>query len=758
VSSGLHVAILKSRRVASTLQAVEDGGSIHVLKQIEALCLAGHEVDVFTRAESGADRTPRQLACGARLWRVPYEPSSSPHILWRDLAEGRSFVRGVAESPGFAAAAFDVVHVHHWTSGVGLGDYVPDKMPIAFTPHLLASEKARTNGLSLPLEVAHVERALLIRADAVIALSRDEAATCSSLGAVRVEFVPNGVTTEFFGAKPLPRPTIDAIVRLGTVGRICRQKGTDLLLDAVELLRGRGIDVRLDIVGPSYAEDDFEAAIRKRVASPPLFGCVRLTGPVSHLELPSLVQSWDVYLQPSRYESQGIALLEAMAAAKPVIATDLPAVREYLQPGCGILTPPLCTGADIASAVLKLLQTSSWEQLGLAARNAAQPFSWSAATTKLNSAVESIAEASEWHGPREDSAHARELRRVAVTHAAQLVTDYKPAGVLLVGSAARGPVRRGSDIDLVVLQEVGEKVRSDWLFSGSKAFDVRFVPLQRLQELVDFTDEEFAGAITEDALPDILYGAVPLTELERPVARLIAQLQRRRCKSHVATFAARSLAKRALTGFGAASEAARLGFFPDAQLLMNAGVQALLVATLVAEGWNVQGAKRRPEVALQFARRSETVRAAIGLLATTTGVDRITLNDAEKLATSRNQLRLEHLRCVEALTTDAGVLDLARRHAIGATDYYTAAIADGYVKGSINHMRSLSGVPQMPATYAQLLKLDSPFQANSFLDNPKVSSAVKELWLQIMAPHASDSIQVLARRGIFMVGNLLANL
>ena len=133
-----RVALLKSRRLGMELEQAHDGGSIHVFKQIRSLQENGFEVDAFTRNESGRDRPPIEVYPGIRIWHVDFTPCDSKDLFVRDFVEGRSFVQGVISCPGFAAAAFDAIQIHHWTSGVNIYDLLPETIPIVFTAPLAA--------------------------------------------------------------------------------------------------------------------------------------------------------------------------------------------------------------------------------------------------------------------------------------------------------------------------------------------------------------------------------------------------------------------------------------------------------------------------------------------------------------------------------------------------------------------------------------------------------------------------------------------
>lgn len=755
--SPLRVALLKSRMLAFDLHEVQDGGSMHVVKQLDALLDEGHEVDAFTRAPDLIDRAPTSNPSGVRLWEIGYERSESSEVLQRDLHEGQSFVRGVLASPGFAAAAFDILQLHHWTSGAGLLDCVPESLPIVFTPHLLASEKARIIGIELPAEVAELEHRLLKRADVTVALSRAEQERCLQLGARRVELVPNGVSDTFFEIPASRRPASGMPIRIGSVGRICAQKGTDSFLSAVETLIDAGMDVEVEIVGPPYAEDDFERSIRSRLLDPRLCNRVRLLGAVPHTQLPSIISRWHIYVQPSRYESQCIALLEAMAAGRIVVATDVPAVAEYLNSEMGFLIPSPPRGSDIANAVLSALKMSDWDRVALAAREGARRFRWQNTRQKLADIFAGIAAQSAWGRGQRNSQLSDALRDTAASAANKIVASSVSASVLLLGSAARGLARPGSDVDLLVLSEDSTVAGQTWHFTRGTPVDVRNVPVSRIFDLCSMSRESFAEAVDSDPLPDYLSGAKPLTHIPETLAIALAEIQDRRFERETVALIVIRLLIRTESLFVEALEAARQFALADCQTRINAGAQALLLATLVSEGWVIQGAKRRPEVAVKYSRQSPSVWAACSLLTEAVGIDGITLKSAAHYVALRTKLRTEHLRCLEELNAGAATIEVASRHATGATDYYSAAIASGFIKGCINHMRSLSGIPLMPMVYGKVLNLDPDLGVKAFLDCSDISKSVKNIWLEIIDPHAIDELQGFAERGIALAKQLTEN-
>lgn len=144
--------------------------------------------------------------------------------------------------------------------------------------------------------------------------------------------------------QPLPIAKSDAgIVRVLVLGRLdAHQKGLDLLLDFLEnaaLLAGR---VRVTLAG----DGEFREEVERRTAASTLLAHLLHTQRWSDT-LATLMQH-DVLLLPSRFEGVPLVMLEAMALGVPVVASDLPGTRAYLDADSLFPVADLSRGFDIA--------------------------------------------------------------------------------------------------------------------------------------------------------------------------------------------------------------------------------------------------------------------------------------------------------------------------------------------------------------------------------------------------------------------------
>ncbi|MFF9979159.1 glycosyltransferase family 4 protein [Streptomyces erythrochromogenes] len=223
--------------------------------------------------------------------------------------------------------------------------------------HLDVDASGRLGGL-LPAYKKHVFGRVARAAAAVIVLTEQQARFVEEAYRVppaRVHVVPNGVGPEFFRAAPAPAPATAPVdeatatatprpLRLLYVGRLSAQKNIARLLDAISLAES---PLRLRVVGGG----ELDADLRARAAALGLGERVEFTGPLYDGDLLAAYADADAFVLPSDREGMPLAALEAMAAALPVLATDVPGNTELLH-GVGLLAAP--DPVSLAAAVDRL--------------------------------------------------------------------------------------------------------------------------------------------------------------------------------------------------------------------------------------------------------------------------------------------------------------------------------------------------------------------------------------------------------------------
>jgi glycosyltransferase involved in cell wall biosynthesis len=194
------------------------------------------------------------------------------------------------------------------------------------------------------------ERATLHAAAAVVATSPWAArrvVAVHGLAADRVHVVPPGV-------EPAPLISADeAGTRLLCVGSITPTKGQDLLVDALARIADREWTCRL--VGPLTRDAAHVATVRDLVQRHGLGDRVKISGPRVGPELDAAYAAADLLVLPSRAESYGMVVTEALARGIPVLAAGVDGVPETLGRAPdgrvpGLLVPP----ADVAALAAAL--------------------------------------------------------------------------------------------------------------------------------------------------------------------------------------------------------------------------------------------------------------------------------------------------------------------------------------------------------------------------------------------------------------------
>jgi len=167
------------------------------------------------------------------------------------------------------------------------------------------------------------------------------------------------------------------------IGRLAKEKNLDFLLNAFSLMQSKIPDTVLMLVGGGPDRDRLESLVEKfDISSKVIF-----TGFVDHSLIGCYASLADVFVFPSDSETQGLVLLEAMAAGVPAVAVKAPGCEDVLSDGGGVLVPLeieiFCT------AVIDLLSDrDKQEHLGIEARQTAARYSLPAVTGQLIQAYE----------------------------------------------------------------------------------------------------------------------------------------------------------------------------------------------------------------------------------------------------------------------------------------------------------------------------------------------------------------------------------
>jgi glycosyltransferase involved in cell wall biosynthesis len=208
----------------------------------------------------------------------------------------------------------------------------------------------------------------------------------------RWELIPSGVDVDRFAGGPSPTDAKAALgldparAVVGTVGRLEERKGHDQFLQGAREIFARANGMRPQML--NVGDGPLRARLVAQAAELDIADSVRFTGAVPDVRL--ALAAMDVFVLPSSAEGMSNALLEAMAARRPVVATAVGGTCEVLDgDGSGTLVPPGDPQA-LASAVMALLaDPARAARVGQTARQCViERFSVRAMVTRLESLYE----------------------------------------------------------------------------------------------------------------------------------------------------------------------------------------------------------------------------------------------------------------------------------------------------------------------------------------------------------------------------------
>jgi glycosyltransferase involved in cell wall biosynthesis len=221
-----------------------------------------------------------------------------------------------------------------------------------------------------------------------------ESARYWSIPEQRMQVVYNGVSLQQFHPDPAAAAVRRAALGLNGefvvcyVGRICRQKGSDLLMEACTTLRAEGRNIRLVMAGPlaqfgNEGDNGFARLIEQHE--------VIYLGPVDEAVLPSVYNMADVFVMPTRaYEMFGMAAIEAQACGKPVVCSNHGGLPEVISESSGLL---FRTGdsADLAQKLRTLMDDGAMrERFSQAAEGNARRFAWETIAQELHRVYQQV--------------------------------------------------------------------------------------------------------------------------------------------------------------------------------------------------------------------------------------------------------------------------------------------------------------------------------------------------------------------------------
>ncbi|MDO8361983.1 MAG: glycosyltransferase family 4 protein [Actinomycetota bacterium] len=157
--------------------------------------------------------------------------------------------------------------------------------------------------------------------------------------------------------------------RIALVARVSAEKGHAVLIDAVALLRERGITVAVDAVGPE--PDGHGALLRQRAEAAGIAEAITWHGPQPPTRVAELLGAADVFCLPTFAEGLPVVIMEAMARGLPVVTTYISGIPELAIDGDTALVVPAARADLLADALARLLADATLRARLVAAAAAA---------------------------------------------------------------------------------------------------------------------------------------------------------------------------------------------------------------------------------------------------------------------------------------------------------------------------------------------------------------------------------------------------
>ncbi len=189
------------------------------------------------------------------------------------------------------------------------------------------------------------------------------------------DIIPNGTNLEHFSPEVSPIDEFcDGKLNILFVGRLESRKGLNYLIKAYKQVREEFSNSRLIVVGPgTRLRRKYERQVKRNRLEDIVF-----VGYVSYAELPRYYKTADIFCSPATgRESFGIALLEAMAIGKPMVASNIDGFANLVTHGVeGLLVPPKDEKA-LAQALMSLMANESLRrQMGARGKLTAKGYDW----------------------------------------------------------------------------------------------------------------------------------------------------------------------------------------------------------------------------------------------------------------------------------------------------------------------------------------------------------------------------------------------
>ncbi len=416
------------------LGAADTGGQVvYVIELAKKLAQLGYEVDIWTR---WFEQQPEMDAINdrVRILRAPCGGTKfiGKEYLVRHLGEWAEHALRFIQKHGLK---YQFLNSHYWDAGYATQRLAEAlDVPHVHTPHSLGLWKKQLMERDFPDDAANFEQkynfaqrireeTMLYRdCDQVIATTpqqQDMIITDYGAPATQVHMIPPGYDdNRFYPVSSASRQSLRQ--RLGcagrvvlALGRLARNKGYDLLIDAFSLVAQRidGAVLHLAVGGTELnaGEQTLLDELKAQVDRLGLAGRVVFSGFVADADLADYYRAADAFVLSSRYEPFGMTAIEAMACGTPTVVTTHGGLYRALTFGRHALYADAFDKEDLGISVVKVLKHPrlAHRLARMGAHKARSLFTWTGIAQQLVSLIEERATAmaftdNEWDEPWND--------------------------------------------------------------------------------------------------------------------------------------------------------------------------------------------------------------------------------------------------------------------------------------------------------------------------------------------------------------------
>jgi mannosylfructose-phosphate synthase len=358
------------------------GQVVYVIELSKKLAQLGYKVDIWTRRFEDQPQTEKvddnvriiRMKCGGEDF-IPKE------YLYKKLPEWTENALRFIKS---GRLKYEFINSHYWDAGLA-GQHIAEVLgiPHIHTPHSIGIWKRRQMETDFPDDMdklektynfsrrIHHESTLYRECDMLVATSPmqlDMFHKDYGLPRDKVRMIPPGYDDNRFF--PVGEATREGIRResglptdrkvIASIGRLSRNKGFDLLVDAFSVVAERADDTILRLAVGSEnddtTEDPMRAELEQQVRDLGLQDRVIISDSLPDEEMADFYRAADVFCLPSRYEPFGMTAIEAMACGTPTVVTTHGGLYRTLTYGTDALFADTFDKVDFGITILKAIR------------------------------------------------------------------------------------------------------------------------------------------------------------------------------------------------------------------------------------------------------------------------------------------------------------------------------------------------------------------------------------------------------------------